>query len=565
MTAAIVTAKDPKPTSERIQQLAVRVLMGDIVLPEFQRPYVWKRRQILELLDSILRNYPIGSMLLWESKQALTSKRSIADLEVAERSENYPVNYLLDGQQRLSTVCGVLNWQHTEAKSIWNVIYDLKTEKFSHIDHLDEVPIHQIPLSRLSDPASFYRRLAPLEDQTLSHRADVLFNRFKDYQVPLVTLGDMSIRDVAPVFERINSTGTRLTIFDLMRAATWSPDFDLGKTVDDLRAAIEPKKFHGLDAKTFLRALAAAGGNDFSAESIDGLRNLKTAELTAAAEATKKAALRAADFLSTEVGAPTSEALPYSNQFAFLCEVFRRVPEPNHHQLEAILRWFWKSTLGNYFAGWNTAQMSADSKIIKAWADGSQSEIEVRVLIPSQMIWEKKAFRSNSAVSKMIGIMLGHAQPRDIVTGQAIDVGKSLAWSNDKEYHHFFPQQYLARQGVGASGSNLVANIVLLTSKSNISIRDTAPSEYLQKIIDHSGRDALVARLRTNLVPEDALDAALKDDYEGFLKCRGAFLHAEALKLTGEENGQVVSSSQALEATEDSPDFEEDLDVDPTE
>ncbi len=51
--------RDPKPTAERIHQLAGRVLAGDIVLPEFQRPFVWKRHQILELLDSIYRNYPI--------------------------------------------------------------------------------------------------------------------------------------------------------------------------------------------------------------------------------------------------------------------------------------------------------------------------------------------------------------------------------------------------------------------------------------------------------------------------------------------------------------------------
>lgn len=221
------TAKDPKPTSERVQQLANRVLMGDIILPEFQRPFVWKRRQVLELLDSIYRNYPIGSMLVWESRQPLASKRSIADLSVADRSDAYPVNYLLDGQQRLSTICGVLHWQPGEARSVWNVIFDLRTQRFLHIDHTDELPLHQVSLRRLSEPAAYYRRLAPLEDEGLSARADLLFNRFTDYQVPLVTLGDMSIKDVAPVFERINSTGTRLTIFDLMRAATWSPDFDL--------------------------------------------------------------------------------------------------------------------------------------------------------------------------------------------------------------------------------------------------------------------------------------------------------------------------------------------------
>jgi hypothetical protein len=553
-----ITAKDPKPTSERVQQLASRVLMGDIVLPEFQRPFVWKRKQILELLDSIFRNYPIGSMLVWESKQELSSKRSIADLEVAERSDAYPVNYLLDGQQRLSTVCGVLNWKPGNPKSVWNAIFDLKTQKFAHIEHADELPLHQVPLRRLSDPSAYYRRLAPLEDEALSARADLLFNRFKDYQVPLVTLGDMSIRDVAPVFERINSTGTRLTIFDLMRAATWSPDFDLGKTVHKIQTAIEPKKFGGFDSKTFLRALGAArgeDGSDFSAESIDALRNLTTDQLTAAAESTEKAAQRAADFLATQVGAPRSEALPYANQFSVLCEIFRLVPEPNAAQLQAVLHWFWSTTLAGYFGGWDNGSMASDARAIRKWAKGETERIEINVVTPSSDVWSAKTFRSNSAVSKMIGLMLAQAQPLDLVNGQKIDTDKSLAWSNDKEYHHFFPQAYLARNGLGAAKSNVVANIVLLTSKSNIAIRDRAPSEYLQKIIDGESREVLVERLLSNLVPEEALDSALADDYEAFLTVRSAHLHAEALRLAG-----VKKPSSEVPADE-----VDDADVDPTE
>lgn len=563
MAEATGTAKDPKPTSERVQQLAARVLMGDIVLPEFQRPFVWKRRQVLELLDSILRNYPIGSMLVWESRQALESKRSIADLQIAQRSEEYPVNYLLDGQQRLSSICGVLNWTPGDPKSIWNVIYDLRTQKFSHVDHVDDLPIHQIPLRRLSDPSAYYRRLAPLDDDVLSARADLLFNRFKDYQVPLVTLGDMSIKDVAPVFERINSTGTRLTIFDLMRAATWSPEFDLGKTVESIREHIAPKKFGTLDSKTFLRALAAAGSNDFSAESIDLLRNLSTDALKSAAEETKNSAARAADFLSTQVGAPRAEALPYANQFAVLCEMFRLVPNPDSAQLEAILKWFWQTTLSGYFAGWDNAQMAADAKAIVRWSEGRANGIEVGAVTPGRDIWRAKPFRSNSAVSKMIGLMLAHGRPVDVVNGQRIDPDKSLAWSNDKEYHHFFPQAYLARVGRTAAQANVVANIVLLTSVSNIAIRDRAPSDYLKQVIDTVGREALVSRLATNLVPESALDAALEDDYEAFLRERSTFLHEQALALTGSSTGARESDGAAAVASSGAE--KDDTDTDPAE
>ncbi|MGH9427945.1 MAG: DUF262 domain-containing protein, partial [Terriglobia bacterium] len=290
MTSSRITAKDPKPTAERIEQLAQRVLIGDIVLPEFQRPFVWKRKQILELLDSIYRNYPIGSALLWESHQELASKRSIADLVVGARSTSYPVNYLLDGQQRLSTICGVLHWQPGDPKSVWNVVFDLRSERFIHLDNADELPAHQIPLRRLKDPADYFRKLSAIDDDQIKATADLLFNRFKDYQLPLVTLGDMSINDVAPVFERINSTGTRLTIYDLMRAATWSPNFDLGNTIESIKLSLEPKRFHSFDNKTFLRSLGAASGGDFSSGSIDALRDIDQDKLSNAAENVKSAA-----------------------------------------------------------------------------------------------------------------------------------------------------------------------------------------------------------------------------------------------------------------------------------
>lgn len=503
------------------------------MLPEFQRPFVWKRRQILDLMDSIYKNYPIGSLLVWESTQKLASKRNIADLAVAERSEQYPVNYLLDGQQRLSAICGVIYWTPGDPRSVWNVIFDLKTGKFLHTDQVDSFLVHQIPLRRMADAPEFYRRLGPIDDPDMKSRADLLFTRFLQYQVPLVTLGDMSIDDVAPVFERINSTGTRLTIYDLMRAATWSPDFDLGNTVDGIKSSLEPKKYHTLDNKTFLRTLGAAAGGDFSAQSIDALRDLSKEQLGSAADAMKVAASRAADFLATEMSAPRAEALPYANQFAVLCEVFRVMPTPTAAQLSEIKRWFWLTTLSGYFSGWDSGQMTQDTKRVRDFANGSATTLGEGGVIPSATLWRIKQFRSNSAVSKMLALMLAHEAPLDLVNGQRIDIDKSLAWSNDKEYHHFFPQAYLRRVGNGSNSLNAVANIVLLTSTSNIGIRDSPPSEYLTRIIETSGRPALVHRLASNLVPESALAAALNDDYAGFLQLRSEYLHAHVQALTG--------------------------------
>src|SRR5215212_34537 len=100
--------QDPSPSVDRIDDLARRILKGDILLPKFQRNLVWKKRKILELLDSVSKGFAIGSVLLWRTKNRLSSNRSIADLNIVLPAPEYPVNYLLDGQQRLSVICGAL-------------------------------------------------------------------------------------------------------------------------------------------------------------------------------------------------------------------------------------------------------------------------------------------------------------------------------------------------------------------------------------------------------------------------------------------------------------------------
>jgi hypothetical protein len=116
--------KDPQPSVDRIDDLARRILVGDILLPKFQRAFVWEKKQILRLLDSVNRGYPIGSVLLWQSRQELRSENSLADLEIKLPKPDYPVNYLFDGQQRLSTICGAMFWHGQDPGSDWNIAYD---------------------------------------------------------------------------------------------------------------------------------------------------------------------------------------------------------------------------------------------------------------------------------------------------------------------------------------------------------------------------------------------------------------------------------------------------------
>lgn len=527
--------KDPSPSVDRIDDLAKRILTGDIYLPKFQREFVWERQQVLDLLDSVARNYPIGSVLLWQSKQELRSENRIADLEIKLPKPDYPVNYLLDGQQRLSTICGALYWPGGDATSPWNVAYDLRTKAFQHLETTDEPPQHLVRLNKLPNPSAYFLQVAALDaanEKQLAANARELFDRFKDYKVATVTLGDMPLSDVAPIFERINSTGTRLTIVDLMRAATWSPEFDLVDSIDAIRTALEAKSYEGIERKAILRNVSAAVGGGFTAESIDDLRNSTPAVLKEAVKATEQSYRVAVDFLSTHVRAPSAAVVPYTNQIVVLAEIARRIPVPDAAQWRAIERWFWRTGIAGYFGGWNSGSMASDLAAVAAFADGKTDEIVVPVVPPAAMLWITRTFRLNNAHAKILALILAYQSPRDFLTGQNIDVHHALAWQNSKEFHHVFPQAFLKSKGITGSQVSSLANMVYLSSASNKVISDQAPATYLKDLLDQHGSDAR-DWLATNLIDATAIDAALANDYDRFLQARAQRIHAVAKQLAG--------------------------------
>ncbi|MGU3362773.1 DUF262 domain-containing protein [Methylobacterium sp. M6A4_1b] len=536
---AIVSVKQraPEPTVDRLEELASRILKGDILLPKFQRDFVWEKHQVIDLLDSISNNYPVGSVLLWRSRERLRSERNISDLAIADTQEDYPVNYLLDGQQRLSTICGALYWNGSDPDSKWNLAYDLRNKKFSHLNTLDDPPSHQIRLNKIPDPSAFFGQVAALDTLSAPDKGEMktaakeLFDRFKDYKIATVTLHEMSLEAVAPIFERINSKGTPLTIVDLMRAATWSEEFDLIDSIEEILSELEAKNFGGIERKTILRSLSASAGGGFSESSIDQLRKHGASELKAAAGNTKVAYAKAVDFLSTEIHIPADSQLPYANQIVVLGELFRVLPKPNASQLMTIREWFWRSAVSGYFGGWNTGNMAADQLAVHRFAENKTVEIDLPATKPSINVWSSQGFRSNSARSKILILLLSFNKPIDLLTGAKIDTYQALYQGNNKEFHHFFPRDYLKNhKNVGAARANILSNIVMLTASSNKIITNRAPSDYLkdcQLSLGPKFQDALDA----NLISSAALSAAMNDDYDLFISERSKTLDETASRL----------------------------------
>lgn len=525
---------DPKPEVLRIEELVIKVKTGDIKLPKFQRPFVWKKKDILDLLDSIYKSYPIGSILLWLTKEKLASERRIGDFEIDDRREEYPTNYLLDGQQRLSTLCGALFWNGDNPKSVWNIAFDLDKEKFVHPDGI--VKPEYFPLNKLINTIEFINECRRLETHKNKEKyvknAERLLQKIKDYKIAAVTIGDMTVNEVAPIFERINSTGRRLTIVDLMRAATWSGAFDLSDTIKSVRDALKDKNFEEVSESDILKNISSSIGYGINKDDINRLRDCSSDELKIAANKCVEGYKHAVDFITRELPITSYAFLPYGLQLTLLVEFFNICPNPNINQRETLKRWFWKTAFSRYFASFNTAQLSKDLTDIRNYAHGLSEDLIISKPV-DYVKFVNDEFKLNKANSKTLALLLASMNPQSLLDGSRINTNKALAIINRHEFHHIFPKAYLKTNGYSEPITNAHSNICLLNMINNRTISDTKPSVYFKEIQRKLGTRTQEV-LNSNFICTDTLNAALNDNFELFTDLRSKAMIKQAVKLCEE-------------------------------
>ncbi len=90
-----------------IEEIVGKLKRGELRIPAFQRGFVWSPDDVAFLMDSIYKSYPFGSVLLWRTKIKLAQERDLGLFKVPEPTADYPIDYVLDGQQRLTSILGV--------------------------------------------------------------------------------------------------------------------------------------------------------------------------------------------------------------------------------------------------------------------------------------------------------------------------------------------------------------------------------------------------------------------------------------------------------------------------
>jgi hypothetical protein len=534
MSAINAKAPELNATSEKLDKLINRINSGDIRIPAFQRPYVWKQNQILELLDSIVKNYPVGSILLWSTSERLKHTRNIAGYKIPDNDLEYPVNYVLDGQQRLSSVYATFSDKTVQEASsadynpdlnIFEIYYDFKADKFSPVGEIDPSSDHVMYLRNFLSAASLIQALTALN--SAYHRAaQTLFSKLINYELPVVTIKNRDKAEVGMIFERINSTGTKLTTLDLMIAWTWTDDFHLLESIKELLSELEEKNFSDITSNILLQSVSAVIQNDTTTQ---GILELSGEQVRDCWSKFTESMRKTIDFLSTHIRCSHQDFLPYQQQVVSICKFFSISGRETSDQLKALEKWFWKTSFSNrYSTGQTTAKMNADIEtIIEIRKNNFAAINSVKTTVTEAEIVETKFSKANPLTRAFLLLLAQHS-PKDLVKGTNIDITDALSEYNRKQYHHIFPNAFLKKQGFPPSKIFSIANFTFLPADSNKKISSKKPSDYFSAVIP---QDAFTEILNSNLIPVKR-ELYEKDNYNDFLAKRAEKILHEIEKLT---------------------------------
>ena len=348
----------PSNQSQSYAELFLGIDSGSIKIPKFQRDFVWSKEQTAGLIDSLLKGFPIGAFTYWETTDELRHVRDIGNYELPTVPSGHPVSYVLDGQQRITSLFAV-------RKGVVYKRLDGAEVDYNHISinlSLDPDGDHSVVFPSRPDGASVITVF-----ELLNSDAFKLFRKYKleeqqkhietykkcleNYSFSIVVIGRQYSIDVATeVFTRINTGGTGLTLFEIMAAKTYSEsrDFDLAEAYDRLIHGNDNDKcladvgYDTIDSATILRCVAMYLGRETRRRDI--LRLDKDKFIDAWSEV-RRGVFAAVTFLRKTLRIPVSRLLPYDALLVPLAYFFTQIPKPTKTQRDSLQAYFWWASI----------------------------------------------------------------------------------------------------------------------------------------------------------------------------------------------------------------------------
>ena len=532
-------------------KLVERVAAGKIRVPRFQRAFVWNQPDLIALLDSVRRGFPIGSILVWDTEKGIQSTPRIGPLEISP-SPDGSVGYLLDGQQRVSTLAGTLRLTEDMESIVdhidWRVYYDLEEQAF--IDHrklVKDSDPRYFPVRSLLNTAGFFEACRRIQDQVDDERraqhwldeADRLSSAFRDYQLPLIHIREADLESAVTVFARLNRTGRKMAADELVSALTYQEgEFHLASMLSEFKAELKKKGFGNLDRVFLLRSVLAALELDIYAKD--------WADLMVKPEVRKRLpegfdaatqGIRLALEMLQGLGVTSDRLLPYGLQLVLLGEFHRICPQPAAGTVKLLRRWFWVTSFTGWFGGVNTAQAKRALEEVRNLAQGKSETFNVVDLdMPAQPFPDR--FDARSARVRAFLLYLVSLRPRSLRGGADLDPGPLLS--------------LLGTDAVGYVWSNPDPP-ELVSSPANRLFVDEDHVGQAWGALSALDDDALRRLLPTHGFPADCIGRLRDDDRAGLLNARLAtliegerdFMLQRRVSLPAERTAPAIADSEA--------------------
>jgi len=557
----------PEPQSVTFPSLFDQIQHGTIKLPQFQRGFVWSRAQSARLLDSIIKGYPIGTFILWSTHERLRAIHNLGGLDLPDTPPGNAVKYVLDGQQRLTSLFVTLKGlkirrndeQEDDYSQIWLDLNAQEDEDLVLLDKKERDPSSLIQLSELF--RGDFKYLASFPDAA-QDRIKLYKNRIESYQFSAVQITNASIDVATEIFTRLNVGGKPLTPFEIMVAKSYDPlrSFDLAEQYNALINKLGGIEYDTIPASILLQTVSMLAVRDARRKVI--LRLTKDQVIDTWPKMTDGLEL-AIDYLRTAYCITASRLLPYPALLIPFTYFFHRHPKnPSGDRAKYLEDFFWRVALSGRYSQSVESRSLQDVERMDRMLDNERPTYDWAIDVSPQFIEQNGYFTVSRSFIKALVCLLARKKPRSFETDVPIHLDNDwLKQANSKNYHHFFPKAWLKKKGYTDRQINHIANITLVDDFLNKKvIQAKAPRDYIRQCAKENER--IVRTLGTHLIGDPETWGIMSNDYDVFFRKRCQKLSKELSKLI--LPADVDTALVAVPATETVDEFtvEEGVDKD---
>lgn len=368
-----------------------KVRNGQIAIPLFQRDFIWSPKQITEFFDSILRQYPIGSLILWmpENDQFRTLD-NLEGIEVVHADKN-EMWYVLDGRQRITTLLSTLYEGGNNSRK-----YYVNLDDDYHVVNWNRptqpTKMHWLCLSEALDSFALVGYLERLKNSNLSDskkaeyasKAKEVNKTLMAYEISYTIVRGGGIEDAVEIFSRLNSKTTLISTDYMIQALAYDTkdNFLFADAISEIKQGLEQYGLGNISREVILKCVYNYTKKAFVDCKAEDLLDIKT-DLRSITNQLKNDTFLAAKFLNEECGVVDSRLLPYIYQFVMLSLFFRYNKELTSEQKLNLKRWFFYTTYSLYFTSTSLGDIR---KSINDFSKYSKGEITAPIAYESTLV-----------------------------------------------------------------------------------------------------------------------------------------------------------------------------------